>query len=179
MTPFLGQIMQVGFNFAPRGWALCDGALLPISQYSALFSLLGTTFGGDGRSTFGLPELRGRVAVHVGHGPGLSTYNWGQKGGAEQVSLTSPGQLPSHNHLINVKKTAGDRANPNNDFLAVSNFGTPPNNTVVDTYSNTHDGQLNNDAVTNTGSSQGHDNIQPYLAIYWIIALEGIFPSRS
>jgi len=97
--PFLGEICWIGFNFAPRGWALCDGQLLSISQNDALFSLLGTTYGGDGRTTFGLPDLRGRSPIHVGQGPGLSNYQWGQKGGVETVTLTI-NQMPSHTHAI-------------------------------------------------------------------------------
>ena len=97
--PFIGEIMMVGFNFAPRGWAMCDGQLLSISSYSALFSLLGTTFGGDGRSTFGLPDLRGRTAIHPGSAPGLSTRSWGEKSGSEMNKMTI-GQMPSHNHTI-------------------------------------------------------------------------------
>jgi len=99
MEPFLGQIQPFGFNFAPRGWAKCDGQLLPISTYSALFSLIGTTFGGDGRTTFGLPDLRGRSIVHIGNGPGLSSISWGQRGGVENIYITQA-NMPSHSHSL-------------------------------------------------------------------------------
>ncbi|XOV67168.1 MAG: phage tail protein [Fluviicola sp.] len=183
MEPFLGQIQPFGFNFAPRGWAFCEGQLLPISANTALFSLLGTIYGGDGRTTFALPDLRGRVAIHHGHGPGLSSYRIGQRGGSEVNYLTIP-QLPSHNHAAAGTLKAyfqpptggGSTNNPNGASLSGS-AGT-------NIYSNQAENvnlNANNVTVTvgNTGGSQGVNNIQPYLAVSWCIALVGIFPSRS
>jgi microcystin-dependent protein len=186
--PFLGQIMQVGFNFAPRGWALCDGQLLPISSKSALFSLLGTTFGGDGRTTFGLPDLRGRVAVHVGNGPGLSNVNWGQRSGVENVTLTQA-NMPSHTHTatatatatLNATDTNGNETGPTNRILA----NDPRENQYSDAAPNV---TMNASSITvnitdvtvgNTGGSQAFNIRNPYLGIYHIIALQGLFPSRS
>lgn len=166
-----------GFNFAARGWAFCDGQLLPISQNTALFSLLGTTYGGDGRTTFGLPDLRGRVAIHPGHGPGLSNYNWGQRGGVETVTLNVT-EMPSHNHSATgtpkVNKQAGGQDSPEGAVPAVA-----PDDTYTD--SANANGLANSIAVTvaNNGGNMPHTNIQPYLGIYHSIALQGIFPSRG
>lgn len=166
--PFLAQITIFAGNFAPRGWAFCDGQLLPIAQYTAVFSLIGTTFGGDGRTTFGLPDLRGRVPIHPGSGPGLSTYRWGQKGGQETEVLTVA-QLPSHSHNTQGKNGPGDETNPGpNTFVATA---------TNDLYAEAAGVVMG--ATTNTGNNQGHPNIQPYLSIYYIIALQGTFPSRS
>lgn len=177
--PFLGEIKMVGFNFAPRGWSFCDGQLLPIAQNTALFSLLGTTYGGDGRTTFGLPDLRGRVPIHVGSGPGLSSYRWGERGGVENVTLNVT-QIPAHGH------TAAGTANAVN---GAGNSKTPTGNTWAslsreNAYSSAvADGTMaaNNVNVTvnNAGGSQPHTNVQPFLSIYFCIALTGIFPSRS
>lgn len=168
--PFIGQIMPVGFNFAPRGWALCDGQLLSISQNSALFALLGTAYGGDGRVTFGLPDLRGRVPVHVGSGPGLSPYTWGQKGGTEQVTL-SVSQIPSHSHTLRANSDSADSTSPSDRTLAEAR---------EDTYNEeAANADMKAGAIGNAGGGQGHPNIQPYLAIYWCIALTGLFPSRN
>ncbi|MCB9233163.1 MAG: phage tail protein [Bacteroidia bacterium] len=177
MEPFIGQIQMFGFNFPPRGWAFCDGQLLPISQYSALFSLLGTMYGGDGRTTFALPDLRGRVAIHPGHGPGLSDYRVGQKGGVETVTLNIT-QIPSHNHIATgtprVNSQSGQQDSPEGAVPAVA---------TQDTYTDAANanGLANSVTVTvgNEGGSQPHTNIQPYLGIYHSIALQGIFPSRG
>ena len=172
MEPFVGQIQAFGFSFAPRGWALCDGQLLSVSTNDALFSLLGTIYGGDGRNTFGLPDLRGRVPMHWGSGPGLSTYRIGEKGGLEEVSLTL-NQLPSHNHTFNVVAEAPSGATkPSGAVLA---------NPSTETYSShaTPDAVLKSSAVGQNGGSLPHKNIQPSLAISWCIALVGIYPSRS
>lgn len=174
MTPFLGQIQPVGFNFNPRGWALCTGALLPIAQNTALFSLLGTTFGGDGRTTFGLPDLRGRSMIGTGTGPGLSPISWGQRSGNEWTYLTVS-NLPSHNHTGNVvaEPAAPSTSNPNNNMLG----GTPiyvPNGTAANKNMNAASLHINN-----TGSGTPFSNRSPYLGIYICIALEGIYPSRS
>ena len=171
--PFIGQIMPVGFGFAARGWATCDGQIMAISQNQALFSLLGTTFGGDGRSTFALPDLRGRVAVHVGNGPGLSNYSWGQKGGSETVTLNT-NQMPSHNHTVNCTSTAGNVSSP---------VGAIPGSEIAQGADVWQSGSANNtmrsDMIGNTGGGQPHNNLQPYLAIFWLIALTGVFPSRN
>ncbi len=168
MEPFLGMITPFGFNFAPRGWAKCEGQLLPISANSALFSLLGTTYGGDGRTTFGLPDLRGRAAIGFGNGPGLSNYAIGQKGGAEHVTLNTT-QIPSHNHSANVVAEEADNNKPSGNSLAASQIYR----------TQAPDAVLNAATIGNTGGSQQHENRQPYLAINWCIALVGVFPSRN
>ena len=170
--PLIGEIKMFAGNFAPRGWAFCDGQLLPISQNSALFSILGTTYGGDGRTTFGLPDLRGRVAIHPGNGPGLSNYNLGQAGGQETVTLTTA-QLPSHSHTVNATSESGDTNAPSGGLL--SNTGAYDNEykasgTVVPMKSN---------MINNTGGSQPVQIRQPYRTVNYIIALIGIYPSRS
>lgn len=166
MEPFIGQIQAFGFNFAPRGWALCNGQLLPIAQYSALFSLLGTTYGGDGRTTFGLPDLRGRAPMHFGNGPGLTSRQLGQRGGAESVTLTTA-QLPSHNHNLQ-SAPEGNTDEPVDNYIAgagLNSFSTEASTTSK--------------ATTNSGGNLAHENMQPYLTINYCIALFGIFPSRS
>lgn len=176
--PFVGQIMPVGFSFAPRGWALCDGQLLPISQNDALFSLLGTTYGGDGRTTFALPDLRGRVAVHAGHGPGLADRPLGQRGGAEQVALVAT-QMPSHTHTITstvrVVDDTGNQRDPGGAYLARANDGESNYTDAKDT-TGTLAG-VGSTAET-TGGSQPHENMPPYLVVNWCIALVGVYPSR-
>jgi len=175
--PFIGQIIMFGGNFAIRGWALCDGQLLPISQYTALFSLLGTTFGGDGRATFALPDLRGRVPLHFGQGPGLSQYQLGQTGGAEQVTLNAA-QIPAHNHPA----TANALNGPGNSNVAAGNVWAKDLGTQSATYSNAApNAAMSPNALTvgNAGGSQPHTNVQPYLCINFLIALEGIYPSRN
>ena len=181
MDPFIGQIMAVGFNFAPRGWAMCQGQLLSISQNSALFSLLGTMYGGDGRTTFGLPDLRGRVAIGIGQGPGLSNYDQGQAGGVEQETITV-NQMPAHTHALTVTAAVqvsttnpdsdeaggGHLTNTSSNFYAAA--GTPGNNLGGVSASGT---------AANTGGSQPVSVMQPYLALNYIIATMGIFPSRN
>lgn len=180
--PFLGEIKTVGFNFAPRGWALCDGQLLPISQYTALFSLLGTTYGGDGRTTFGLPELRGRAPIHVGTGPGLTPRRWGEKGGSE-TNIISASQMPSHSHAGTVQSTlkassaAGEETAPAAGGALAS--GVQIYNEETPNVSLSPDGIDSTVTIANAGGGQAVNNMQPYLAIYFIIALQGIFPSRS
>jgi microcystin-dependent protein len=168
-NPYLGQIMQVGFNFAPRGWALCDGQLLPISQNSALFSLLGTTFGGDGRTTFGLPDLRGRIAKHPGNGPGLNPVSWGERGGAEGHTL-SVSQLPAHHHAVRGKNVDGEDSDPSGRYFGKSS----PEDLYVSPGSLSAMG-----ATTNTGGNREFNIRNPLLGIYHCIALQGVFPSRS
>jgi microcystin-dependent protein len=177
--PFLGEIRMVGFNFAPRGWAFCDGQLLPISQNTALFSLLGTTYGGDGRTTFGLPDLRGRVPIHAGNGPGLSSYRQGQKGGTEEVTLIT-NQIPSHSHTAAgtaaAVSGAGDSKTPTGSTWASLSRENAYSSTAAD---GTMAANNVNVTVNNAGGGQSHTNVQPFLAIYFCIALVGLFPSRS
>ena len=166
--PFLGQIIIVGFNFAPRGWAQCNGQILPIAQNTALFSLLGTTYGGNGQTTFALPDLRSRVPIHVGQGPGLSSYDLGQAAGTETVTLNI-NEIPAHNHLLGANAEEGAASNPSGQVPAKGGiYGAAPDGTL-----------MNPTVITNTGGSQPHANIQPYLTLNFCIALEGIFPSRN
>ena len=178
MDPFLGQIIMFGGNFAPRGWALCDGQLLPIASYSALFSILGTTYGGDGRTTFQLPDLRGRVPVHAGNGTGLSTRRLGEKGGREAEVLTLQ-QIPSHNHgnTANGVTVSSEGKGVVKTNVAAGNFiGDTP-----DGFSATAGtGKLGGVGATdNSGGNGSHNNMQPYQVVNYIIALQGTFPSRS
>lgn len=176
---FLGEIRMVGWNFAANGWALCNGQLMPISQYSALFSLLGTTYGGDGRQTFALPNLQGRVPIHQGTGLGLSPYTIGQASGSENITLL-PAQMPQHNHLVGVSNQQGSVADPTNATLAQGNSGSSRSPVAVSDYVSTAaTGALAPGTISMTGGSQPHSNIQPYLCINFIIALVGIFPSRA
>ncbi len=174
--PLLGELALFCGNFAPAGWALCNGQLLPISQNTALFSILGTTYGGDGKSTFALPDLRGRVPVHPGQGAGLSSYSLGQTGGSEQVTLTT-NQLPTHTHPANCLSTAGDsqqQRSPKGAVWAAESQGVT---TVYD--ANAPDTTMDPRAIGTAGSSQPHANVQPYTCVNFIIALQGVFPTRS
>ena len=179
--PFIGEIQMFGFNFAPRGWATCDGQLLPIAQNSALFSLLGTTYGGDGRTTFGLPDLRGRVAIHMGQGPGLSNRTIGSRSGSESETL-GVNQIPSHSHVASSVANAVTPAGNSND--AAGNFWADDAGVSSGTY---HTGPANatmdaaaiTTSVQSTGGGQAHNNMQPYLTVNFCIALTGLFPSRS
>ncbi|PQJ69168.1 phage tail protein [Polaribacter butkevichii] len=188
MDPFIGQIQPFGFNFAPRGWAKCDGQLIAISSNSALFSLLGTTFGGDGRTSFGLPDLRGRSIVHIGHGPGLSSINWGERGGTEQLYVT-PANMPSHSHALvngvaNVDVYTTNNNNPtqesDNGTNTLGTSGSMPdiyreNPTTADKL-----GGVNiSGATTATGGNIPIQSRNPFLGINVCIAEFGIFPSRS
>ena len=173
--------MMVGFNFSPRGWAKCDGQLLPISSNSAVFSLLGTTFGGDGRTTFGLPDLRGRVAKHIGNGPGLANVTWGQKGGRETVTLTNT-QLPSHTHTmisdlkVKCNGGGGGEDNPEGNFPGVSPDDMYADAGTADMAAGSVDGTI---TAQDTGNGQAFNIDNPYLGILHNIALVGIFPSRN
>ncbi len=169
--PFVGEIRMFGFSFAPQGWALCNGQLLPINQNQALFSLLGTTYGGDGRTTFALPDMQSRVPVCQGQGPGLSSYTAGQASGAETVTLAAT-QMPGHTHPVKASSSAADSDQPEGRALARSAshiYTAKPDTSTV----------MNADMLGDAGSGQPHDNIQPYLAVNFCIALIGIFPSRS
>jgi microcystin-dependent protein len=176
--PFVGEIRMFAGNFAPRGWAFCDGQLLAVSQNDALFSLFGTIYGGDGRSTFGLPDLRGRVPVHSGTGPGLSLRRLGAKGGVEQVTLIA-GQLPVHAHEARAGTGAGSSTDPAGRLPAqlVNNVNTygqaGPGGTI------TFNADLDAGALANTGGSQSHTNLMPFLCVHFIVALFGVYPSRQ
>jgi microcystin-dependent protein len=171
--PFLGEIRMFAGNFAPVGWAMCNGQILPISQNTALFSLLGTFYGGNGTATFALPDLRGRVAIHLGQGPGLSPYNQGQIGGVENVTLLSS-QMPVHNHLVNAVGSGGNQPSPSGNLPAIESTGTSLD------YSNAAaTGQMSPGMIANAGGGQPFPVIQPYLCINFIIALQGIYPSRN
>ncbi|CEO97090.1 Phage tail collar domain-containing protein [Plasmodiophora brassicae] len=170
--PFLGQITPFPYTFCPTGWHACDGTLLSISQNTALFSLLGTFYGGDGRSTFALPDLRGRFSLEAGQGPGTSLYDIGQAGGASTVTLTST-QMPSHSHaLLTVPTCAVSNAGSSSRLLA--EMAQEPLYAT-----STADRTLAPNSIATTGASQPHENMPPYLAVTICIATQGIFPSRS
>ena len=171
--PFIGEIVLFAGNFAPRGWAFCQGQLLSIAQNTALFSILGTTYGGDGRVTFALPDLRGRVPLGQGQGPGLSNYVLGEQSGTENVTLLIT-EIPQHTHLLTCLNGDGDKQTPVGNVLA--NDGAGGANPYSD---QTPSGVMSPLAVQPAGGSQPHNNLQPYLALDYIIAMEGIFPSRN
>lgn len=190
MEPFIGQIQAFGFNFAPRGWALCQGQLLAISQNTALFSLLGTMYGGDGRTTFGLPDLRGRVIVGYGNGPGLTPNTIGAKGGTETTTLNVT-NLPSHTHQANLSgssvtikasSSAGTSPAPSSrsNVLSAATSGNIYTNNTPDVDLNVgNDVSSGNITIGNTGGNIPFNNMQPYQVVNVSIALVGIFPSRS
>lgn len=170
-TPYLGEIRMFGGNFAPRGWAFCNGQLLSIAQNTALFSLLGTTYGGNGTTTFALPNLQGRVPIHWG--TGQSSYVIGQQAGAENVTLLSS-QMPIHSHTANAVASGGNQASPSGNLPAVESTGTSLD------YSNSAANTTMNPAmIGNAGGGLPVSVVQPYLAVSFIIALQGIFPSRN
>jgi microcystin-dependent protein len=171
---FLGEIRMFAGNFAISGWAMCNGQILPITQNTALFSLLGTTYGGDGKTTFALPDLRSRVPIHMGTGVGLSSYVEGQTGGAESVILAS-NQIPAHTHSVNAATTGGNQASPANGFPAVESTGTSLNYSSAASSNIT----MNASMIAANSGGQPHENRQPFLAVNFIIALQGIFPSRN
>jgi len=162
--PFLSEIRIMSFNFPPKGWALCNGQLLPINQNQALFSLLGTTYGGDGRVNFALPNLQGNTPIHVGNG-----YTLGEKGG-EQSHTLSIAELPTHTHVLNASSTPANTNVPTGAYVAsVNNAYTAPANLVA----------LSSASLANAGGSQAHLNMQPFLVLNFCIALQGIFPSQN
>jgi microcystin-dependent protein len=162
--PFLSEIKLMSFGFAPKGWAQCNGQLLPINQNQALFSLLGTTYGGDGRTTFALPNLQGRIPVHQGN-----SHSLGEAGG-EQAHTLSVNETPVHTHTAYATTSAGDSPIPAGNFLGgADNFYAPLANSTA----------LHPSTISNAGGGQAHDNMQPYLALNFCIALQGIFPSRD
>jgi microcystin-dependent protein len=171
--PFVAEIRIFPFNFAPRGWAWCDGQLLPISQNTALFSLLGTTYGGNGASNFALPNLQGRAPMHPGQGPGLSLRDLGETGGSETVTLLQS-EIPSHSHTMSAYASdPADRfSNANGVSLGRSNNGNawaPPANLAA----------MSNAMLSSFGGSQPHNNMMPYLTLYFCIAMQGVFPPRA
>ena len=175
MDPFVAEIRIFGFNFAPKGWAFCDGQILPLSQNTALFSLLGTTYGGDGKSNFALPNLQGDAPMAPGQGPGLSLHDLGEQGGSETVTLLQS-EVPSHSHNIMAANLPGDQAAPTtsrslarsvNGFAYVA--GSPAPAFV----------QMNNFMLTPTGGDLPHNNMMPYLPLTMCIALQGVFPPRT
>jgi microcystin-dependent protein len=166
--PFLGEIRTFGGNFAPKGWALCQGQVLPIAQYTALFSLLGTTYGGDGRVTFGLPNLQGSAPMHWGNGPGLTPRDIGEVGGSPNVTVLQS-QLPSHNHAATSSGSDPSAPGPQGNVLGDGAFfAAPPLSQVMAP-----------NTIGASGGSQPHNNMAPYLAVTFMIALEGIFPARG
>jgi microcystin-dependent protein len=166
--PFIGQIQSFGFNFAPRNWALCNGQILSIAQNTALFSLLGTMYGGNGQTTFALPDLRGRTSLHFGQGPGLTSRVQGEVSGAENVTLIIQ-EMPMHNHTVNASTGSKVNATPAGSVLGAATIYTT---TALDAV-------MNPQMISPAGGSQPHNNMQPYLVINWCIALQGIFPSRN
>ncbi len=168
MDPFLGEIVMFAGNFAPRGWALCEGQLLPINQYSALFSILGTTYGGDGRTTFALPDLRGRFPLQQGNGPGLPTYRLGEKGGNYQTTLLTQ-NLPPASIAIKAYSEDPTTDSPENAYMALSE---------TNLYSTTTDSQMGHGSIVGAANLP-FSNQPPYLGINYIIALQGVFPSRN
>jgi len=163
-TPFLGEIRIMSFNFPPKGWAFCNGQLLPINQNQALFSLLGTYFGGNGQTNFALPNLQGRVPIHQG-----SQFVQGQTGG-EAAHTLNISEIPVHTHVVTASSNVADQGNPQGNYLAVESsnaYSTAPDNTMAP------------QAIPNAGGSQPHDNMSPYLVLTFCIALQGIFPSRN
>jgi microcystin-dependent protein len=174
--PFVAEIRIFPFNFAPRGWAFCDGQLLPISQNTALFSLLGTTYGGDGKTTFALPNLQGSAPMHPGQGPGLSLHDLGETGGSETVTLLES-EIPAHSHSRNASNAAADEEGQKQPNAAVPGqqqntnqiYGSLANNLV----------QMAPESLAPAGSDQPHNNLQPYLTLNFCIAMQGVFPPRS
>lgn len=169
--PFVGEIRMFAGNFAPRGWAFCDGQLLAVSQNDALFSLLGTIYGGDGRTTFGLPDMRGRLPMHAGTGPGLSPRRLGAKAGEEEVTLTV-NQLPSHNHGWPAGDGQAQNEDPTDTQFAQGSAS------VFQTQIGAGRTSMNSQAIGATGGSRSHTNLMPFLCVHFIVALFGIYPSR-
>jgi microcystin-dependent protein len=172
-TPYVGEIRMFGGSFAPAGWAFCSGQIMPISENDVLFTLIGTTYGGDGQETFALPNLMGRVPIHMGQGRGLSNYIIGEMAGTETVTLT-PQQIPAHNHTAQAQSGSGNQSSPQGGVWAAASTSiytttapTPPSN------------NFNTSLINLAGGSQPHENMMPYLTISFIISLFGIFPSQS
>lgn len=168
--PFLAEVRLMGFNFAPRGWAFCDGQILPINQNQSLYSLLGTTYGGDGRTSFALPDLRGRAPIHTGRSNGGADHTLGQKSGEETHTLAA-NEMPQHDHILEAVVEDGNITNPTGHYLARS---------VTEVYRDPDNlGAMRSGTVANVGGGQAHENMQPYIAVNFCIALQGLFPSRN
>lgn len=168
--PFVAEIRIFPFNFAPKGWAWCDGQLLPLSQNTALFSLLGTTYGGNGKSNFALPDLQGRAPMHPGQGPGLSLHDLGETGGSETVTLLES-EIPAHTHQLRGSLEDDDSTQPSGNLLGQLStiYASPPGQLA----------QMAPETLTPAGSDQPHNNLMPYLTLYFCIALQGVFPPRG
>jgi microcystin-dependent protein len=176
--PYVGEIRMAGFNFAPVGWALCNGQLLAIAQNEVLFTLIGTTYGGDGQVTFGLPNLQGRIPINQGQGPGLSPYAIGQSGGSETAALTAA-QLPQHGHALQAKADAASSANPTGDYLARASIPSLPSGGVPVYTPASAAAAMNAGAIAPSGASQPHENMMPFQCVNFIISLFGIFPTQN
>jgi len=173
--PFVAEIRMFAGNFAPTGWAMCDGQLLPISQNTALFSLLGTFYGGDGRTTFALPDLRGRIPLQQGQGPGLSNRDLGETGGSSTVTLLTT-EIPSHTHQIKAVTASGTSTDPTNKTWAQARYGRVADQIYA---TGAPDTQMSSNAMSTVGSGLPHNNMSPYLCVTFIIALQGIYPPRG
>lgn len=174
MDPFVAEIRIFPFNFAPKGWAFCDGQILPLSQNTALFSLLGTTYGGDGKSNFALPNMQGNAPMHPGQGPGLSPHDLGETGGSDTVTLIES-EIPSHSHSLMSSTTNSSKPSPGGNVLARVTGASPyvagtPAPPLV---------QFSSNALAPAGGDQPHNNMQPYLTLNFCIALQGVFPPRT
>jgi microcystin-dependent protein len=176
-NPYVAEIRMFPFNFPPRGWAFCDGQLLPISQNTALFSLLGTIYGGNGQTTFALPNLQGRAAMHVGNdnGPGLSDHDLGEESGLETITLLTS-EIPAHTHQLKAKALGG-QADPLNRHWGSAGTQLPPPNFYADALGTSK--TMNPTALSINGSSFPHNNLMPYLVVNFCIAMQGVFPSRG
>ncbi len=170
MDPFLGEIRIFPFNFAPTGWAFCNGQLMPLSQNTALFALLGTTYGGDGKSTFALPDLQGQAPMHPGQGPGLSLHDLGETGGSESVTLLES-EIPAHSHAVNVSGRPGTENDAEAQYWAGASINAYTTNAA-------NLAPMAPQALAAAGGSQPHTNMQPYMTFNFCIALQGIFPQR-
>lgn len=169
-SPFIGEIRMFGGSFAPAGWAFCSGQLMPISENDALFTLIGTTYGGDGQETFGIPDLQGRVPIHAGTGKDGVNYQLGESAGSESVTLTT-NQIPTHNHAFLAVQDIGSASAPANSFIAQSD--------TLKMYAQVAPSTPLGNSVTPVGGSQPHDNMQPFLVVSYIISLFGIFPTQN
>jgi len=173
MEPYIGEIRMHAGSYAPRDWAFCQGQLLPIAQNQALASLLGTTYGGDGRTTFGLPDMRGRVPIHMGQGNGLNNHILGQRLGTETVTLVTE-NMPSHNHTLMATSNGATSQNPANQVLGTSSKPFYDDDSSVGKITN-----LADTAISDAGGDQPHSNMAPYMALNFIISLKGVFPSQN